>query len=45
MGQTQKVSGRATKVKKDEAGNLVVRYHSTDVVTSRAGSRLQLGRA
>jgi hypothetical protein len=33
MAQTRKVRGRATKVQKGEAGNLVVRFHTTDVVT------------
>jgi hypothetical protein len=35
MGQTHRVSGRATTVAKDTAGNLVVTYHSTAVVTAR----------
>ena len=42
MGQTQQVQGRATNVKRDEAGNLVVRYHSTDVVTARPDGSVEL---
>jgi allantoicase len=35
MAQTHKVGKTATTVKKDSAGNLVVTYHATDVVTAR----------
>jgi hypothetical protein len=42
MGQTQKVSGRATKVKRGEDGTLTVRYHATDVVTVKADGSIVL---
>ena len=34
MGQTQRVSGRATRVWRDSTGMLVVQYHNTEVVTA-----------
>jgi hypothetical protein len=42
MGQTSRVQGRATTVKKDSAGNLVVTYHSTDVVTVKPDGTVEL---
>jgi hypothetical protein len=42
MGQTQRVSGRATNVKRDADGTLTVRYHSTDVVTVKPGVSIVL---
>jgi len=37
MSQTQKCRGTATKVKKDENGNLSVVYHNTEVVNVSKG--------
>ena len=42
MGQTQMVRGRATNVKREADGSLVVRYHSTDVVTARPDGSVEL---
>jgi hypothetical protein len=42
MGQTSRVTGRATNVKREADGTLVVRYHSTDVVTVKPDGSIVL---
>jgi hypothetical protein len=42
MGQTQRLSGRATRVWRDPAGTLVVQYHNTEVVTASADGKVVL---
>lgn len=42
MPQTQKVTGVATNIRREKDGTLIVRYHSTDVVTVKADGSIVL---